>query len=61
MTLELFFKVHDIIRNLKSLCHSSGIIHCRQSAASAIGFLGGFLLVLPDLHSDTDHIIALFF
>ena len=60
MAFEFLLKVHDIIRNLQSLCHSSGIIHRRQSATAAVGFLGCFLFVLPDLHSDADHVIALF-
>ena len=46
MAFEFLLKVHDIIRNLQSLCYSSGIIHGRQSAAAAVGFLGCFLFVL---------------
>ena len=61
LLFELSFKVHDIIRNLKSGRNPSGIIHGTQSAATAIFFHRRLFLILPDLHRHTDHAISLFF
>ena len=59
--LEILLKVHDIIGNIKYLSYPSSIIHRRQSTAAALLLPLEDFLVLPDLHGDTDDIIALFF
>jgi hypothetical protein len=59
--LEFFFEIHNIIWNIKDLCHSSGIVNGRKAAASPVFFLDQLRLVLPNLHGYSDHIVTLFF
>ena len=54
------FEVHDVVGNLQHVRHSSGIVHCAQAAAAAVLLLCGIVLILPDLHGDSNDIISLF-
>ena len=59
LLFELPPEVHHIMRDTQSLRHPSGVLHCRQAAASPLpGLLRG-LFLLPDLHGDADHLISL--
>ena len=57
--LEIRFKIHNIIWDFQPIRHATGIIHRRQSAASTLSRLCEYVLVLPDLHRDSDNIISL--
>ena len=58
--LEFFPEVHNIVGNSKGPRDTSRVFHRAESAASAVFLNGTGILFLPDLHGDTDHIIALF-
>ena len=59
--LEFLFKIHHIIRNTNRRCNTSCIVYRTEPATAAVFFLNLIVLILPDLHRHTDHIIALFF
>ncbi len=59
--LELFPEIHHVMRNVKLSGHSSGVLHRAPSAAAPVLFLLISGVLLPDLHRDPYHLIALFF
>ena len=58
---ELFFEVHDIIRNVQHLCHAPCIINSRKAATAPVFLLDCLGLILPDLHGHPDDIVSCFF
>ena len=58
---EILTEIHHVIRNIQKLCYATSIIYCRKTAAATLFFLGKDVFFLPNLHGNTDDIIALFF
>ena len=60
MALELPLKIHNIIGNAYRLRDATCVINGRKATAASVRRLVLLCLVLPDLHRNTDDIIALF-
>ena len=60
LLLKLVPKVHDIIRNIQHMRHTPCILHGTPAAAAAFLLNTAAILLLPDLHGRTDHMISLF-
>ena len=58
--LKFLPEVHHIISYSEAFCHSSCVLHRRQSAAPSIFFQCTDIIFLPDLHRNADDLISLF-
>ena len=57
--LEFFPEVHNIVGNSKCPCDASCILHRTEPTAAAVFLNRTGILLLPDLHGDTDHVVSL--
>ena len=57
---KFLFKIHHVIRDVQDLRYPPCVFNRRKSAAASVFLRCRFILVLPDLHGDTDDFIALF-